>query len=130
MVTSSIMSVLHTLSSLIMLAFYLGALAYVISRRTDRSSAKGLAAAALIMMFLLHLGSVLFTFWISRTSSAMDVAMWASLFSIVSSLAYIVSIGMLVAAVFVRRPPADLESLPGGDNMPVNSQNPYSPPPR
>ena len=128
MATYSIISLMHALSTIAILVFYIAALAYVVSRKTDRSSAKNLAAAALIMMFLLHLGSTVFTYWISQSSSAMDVAFWASLFSIVSSLCYIVAIGMLVAAVFVRRPPTELEESPGEARMPVGGPNPYSPP--
>lgn len=124
----SIIPLIHSLSTLLMLLFYMGAMVFVVSRKSDNRSAKSLAVTALALMFLTHLGSLVFNIWMSRSVSPSNAGVVISLFSIASSLCFAISVGMLVAAVFVRPPPTDQAEPPGKDGALVNSDNPYSPP--
>lgn len=127
MAGASIFTLIHVLSTIATLVFYIAALGYVLTRRTDRSTAKTLATTALAIMFLLHLGSFGFTMMISQTSTPINAALWQGLFSVVSSLVYLIAIGMLVAAVFAPGPSTGTPESHDRSRTLVDPHNPYSP---
>ena len=127
MAATSILTWVHVLSTVAILAFYIAALGYVLTRKTDRSTAKTLATASLAIMFLLHLGSFGFTFLIAQTSTPIDAAFWQGLFSVVSSLVYLIAVGMLVAAVFAPGPSTGLPESRDRSRPLIDPHNPYSP---
>ena len=121
-------SAIHVLSTLMILGFYILALVYVISRRTDRRSARQMAATALSIELLVHLGSFLFTIVLSRYGTPTSFALWYSLVSFGSAVLHVFAIGLLVAAVFEPNRPREADDSADQPFRSESNDNPYASP--
>jgi cytochrome bd-type quinol oxidase subunit 2 len=121
-------SAISVLSTFVIVGFYLLALAYVISRRTERRHARRMAATALSIELLVHLGSFVFTIVLSQYGSPTSFALWYSLVSLGSALLHVFAIGLLVVAVFDPNRPRDLDGSTDQPFQTLSDDNPYASP--
>jgi hypothetical protein len=107
--------------------FYLVALIYVLSKRTDRRTAKVYVVASLAIMFTTQVGLVIANIILANMGTGPYVFAFAITSAIGSSLDAL-AIGLLIAAAFSLSETESGEETAIVGRVSAGNQNPYAPP--
>lgn len=119
---------LHVVPSVMLILFLIAALLFVIVKRSDQSSAKLFAVLGVSMLCFVQLSGTLFNFVLVQNVDPEDFVLYSGLYSIVSTLFYILALSLIILAVFVGRGSSMANQGSADERLPVDSRNPYVPP--
>jgi len=119
---------LYAVPSFMLFCFFCGAFVYAITKRSDGSSAKMLAVAGVSILFFVQIARLVSNMLLAQFVDQQNFGLYYGLYSIASTLVYMLGIGMIIVAVFVGRKPADSNHTED-DRIPSNfGDNPYASP--
>lgn len=123
MPTSSDMAWLFTLSAGVPILFYIVAFIFVIRQRTVRDSARTYLIFGISLLLIQNFGGIVARVFISRFTTPNNITVMA-VYSLLSSLLFVLAIFFLIAADVAGRQPPEAEQR---FVRPLND-NPYTPP--
>jgi hypothetical protein len=126
-VTSPSTTWLIAIPSFLYFLFCLVALLYVMSKRSDNSSAKTFAIAGIGILFFLQIFGFISSLLIGRYLGTGDYVFYHGLLSLVKNGMQVLAMSLLIAAVFIGRS-SELEPASPDKLVPGPSDNPYSSP--
>lgn len=126
-VNTQLASWIYVIPSVLIALFYLAALLFVASRRSDQSSAKPLAIAGIGLLLFLQVMRFVVNAALIYAFGAGDFVLYQALYGIVASLLHMLALTLLVLAVFAGRS-QDPAPTSAGKLWPEDGDNPYSSP--